>query len=361
MNYEKIFIPLNKEEYKTYSRQILVKNINIQGQQRLKHAKILFIGAGGLAAGALLYLAGAGIGNIGIVDEDHVELSNLHRQIIYNRQDIETYKAVAAYKHLKDLNPSCNIKLYLEEFNKNNASQIVHNYDIIIDSTDNFSTRYLLSDICYQFHKIHIYGGVASLEGQVSVFNYKGGPSYKDLYPFITSEHSNSCIERGVLGVLPGIIGLIQATEALKIIIGVGKILSGEMLIYNSLDLSFKKIKLRNTNSYREKEISDKNPTKPLLHNYSLSFQKFREFNKKNHKLIYLIDLRSPLEYQIRHIINAINIPLERLTDKSNLMRIKSLSQHKYIIIYCNSYMRSIIASKLLREANILHWILNIK
>lgn len=356
-------IVLTQEEYKIYSRQLLVKDINTEGQKRLKNAKVLFVGAGGLASAGLLYLAGAGIGHIGIVDEDYVELSNLHRQIIYNTKDIGIYKVIAASKHLNNLNPKCHLELYPETLTKHNGAKIMHKYDIIIDSTDNFGTRYLLSDLCYKLHKIHIYGAVASLEGQVSVFNYQGGPSYKDLYPFLKSSFTNSCTERGVIGILPGMIGLIQATEAFKIITGLGEVLSGEMLTYNSLNLSFKKIKLRNIHHYANvnQYTTGHNNISKFSQQYSLSIQEFRQFEKNNQKSVYLIDLRQPIEYKIKHLINAINIPLTKLKNTYNLMHIKSVSREKYIIIYCNSWIRSQIASQLLEEVNISHWVLQIK
>lgn len=232
---------LLEEEKKRYCRQFITGTFGLDGQLKLKQAKILVIGAGGLGCPALTYLTSTGIGTIGIIDDDRIALSNLPRQILYTGEDVGKHKASVAKERLQHINPHCTIKSYIEKLTKNNALEIVSGYDVVIDGTDNSETRYLIDDTCYLLKRPFVYGAIFKFEGQVSVFNYKDGPTYKSLFPESKLVGGiPSCNETGVLGVLPGILGIYQATEAIKIITGIGQVLSGRLLTFNLLDNSTK-------------------------------------------------------------------------------------------------------------------------
>lgn len=346
---------LSNNEYEIYSRHISLDEIGINGQKRLKQASVLFIGAGGLASSAIIYLASCGIGSIGIIDNDHVTQSNLNRQILYNSYDINKLKVLCAKKQINILNSLCKVEIYPYKLNKNNAIHLIKKYDIVLDTNDSFNARYIVNHICYKLHKIHIYGAIQRFEGQVSVFNYKNGVKYSDLYPKYLNLQQNTCEDVGVLGILPGIIGLIQATETIKIITGVGQILSGYLLIYNALTLEFKKVKIQPRTI-----VSD-----PIFNNYTkLKLSKYiskktlqnKINNNKNQNL--LIDVRQHLEYQKQHIPSAINIPIKLIVNMNKIPAIKKHSLNKTIIIYCSDNSRSIIASRILEQHKIIHYIL---
>nr|YP_010902559.1 molybdopterin biosynthesis protein [Hypnea nidifica]WCH54414.1 molybdopterin biosynthesis protein [Hypnea nidifica] len=337
------------EEYILYARHLTLDPFNEEGQLRLKNAKILVIGAGGLGCPAILYLSLSGVGNLGIIDNDIISKSNLHRQILYTNNEVNELKTQVAQKNLKKINPKCEITIYSEKINKTNAKQLIKEYDIILDTCDNFDTRYLISDICNILHKVHIYGAIENFEGHLSVFNYKNGPKYSDLYPKNLKLKDQPCT--GVLNVIPGIIGLLQATEAIKIITGIGKALSGYLLIYNSLDSSFKKIKIKKIKKIKKinKRIIK---TQNLL---NININNLNQYIKQNRK-ISIIDIRQKIEFQQNHIANAINIPLKKIKNKKNLELIKKLSNISILIIYCSHNSRSIIASELLNKEKITHY-----
>lgn len=229
-------IMLSAEEKKRYIRQFIPGTFGPAEQFKLKEAKVLVIGAGGLGCPALLYLAAAGTGTIGIVDDDKVSLSNLPRQILYTAEDIGKYKVQQAKDRLQSTNSECNINIYNERLTTGNVMDLVSAYGVVIDGSDNMETRYILDDACTILKKPLVYGAISRFEGQVSVFNYNDGPSYRNLFPEPKiSEHIPSCNEAGVLGVLPGIIGIYQATEAIKIVTDIGEVLSGKLLIFNLL------------------------------------------------------------------------------------------------------------------------------
>ncbi|MCB9186732.1 MAG: HesA/MoeB/ThiF family protein [Flavobacteriales bacterium] len=229
-----------------YDKQIALPEVGETGQQKLAEAKILVVGAGGLGCPALQYLAAAGVGNIGIVDGDVVNETNLHRQVLYTNSDVGKPKVEVAAERLKQLNPEVEIHTFSEFLTAGNAMDIVSNYDLIVDATDNFAARYRINDVCLKLDKPFVYGAIHRFEGQVSVFNYKGGPTYRCLFPDKPAENQiPNCNETGVLGVLPGIIGTYQATEVLKIILGIGEVLSGKLMTLNLL-----------TNSTRTFEVS---------------------------------------------------------------------------------------------------------
>ncbi|MDP2310091.1 MAG: molybdopterin-synthase adenylyltransferase MoeB [Pseudomonadota bacterium] len=238
--------PLTNEEIARYSRHLILPEVGMAGQQKLKNASVLCVGTGGLGSPLLLYLAAAGVGRIGIVDFDEVDASNLHRQIIHGTSSIGKPKVISARDRILDINPHVQVDLYEEPLTSENALRIGAPYDVIVDGTDNFPTRYLVNDACVILGKPNVYGSIFRFEGQATVFNYQGGPNYRDLYPEPPPPGLvPSCAEGGVLGVLPGIVGTIQATETLKILLGVGTTLSGRLLLFDALTMKFRELKLR--------------------------------------------------------------------------------------------------------------------
>jgi sulfur-carrier protein adenylyltransferase/sulfurtransferase len=225
------------DEIERYHRQIILPQLGKEGQEKLKASSVLVVGCGGLGCPVLLYLAAAGIGRIGLMDNDTVAMSNLHRQVLYINEDIGKMKAVVAAEKLAKQNPFSAYIKYPFELTKNNSREIISGYDIVVDCPDNFSTRYLVSDVCSELSKPHIFGSVNHFEGQVSVFNFQNSLSYRSLFP--ESPVSDHDSEIGIMGILPGIIGLIMATETIKIITGIGKVLSGKVLRYDALNMTF--------------------------------------------------------------------------------------------------------------------------
>jgi molybdopterin/thiamine biosynthesis adenylyltransferase/rhodanese-related sulfurtransferase len=236
-------VELSPLEIERYSRHLLLEGVGREGQLRLREGSVLCVGAGGLGSPALLYLAAAGVGRIGIIDFDRVERSNLQRQILHTDASVGRSKVDSARERLLALNPDLRIDVYEEAFTVDNALARVSDYAVVIDGTDNFATRYLVNDACVLAGKPLVYGSIFKFEGQASVFNYRGGPHYRDLYPEPPPEGSvPSCGEAGVLGVLPGVIGALQATEALKILLDIGTSLSGRLLLYDALQLTFREL-----------------------------------------------------------------------------------------------------------------------
>lgn len=344
---------LSEEEYEIYSRHILLDDIGVSGQIRIKTAKVLCVGAGALASPSLLYLAAAGIGSIGIVDDDKVEKSNLQRQILYGYGNLKESKVSAAKRRLKSLNPFCNIDIFPEKLSYKNTSHIILPYDIVLDSTDNFETRYIISKLCHQLHKIHIYGAVQGFEGQISVFNYKNGPNYYDLYPEFINKGIMTCKEHGVLGFLPGIIGILQAIETIKIITGIGNILSGYLLVYNALSMSLKKIKIRrfrlkSNSGFYTKKIQQINSN--ISH---ISQEELKKILKSRTISTLLIDIRDRNEFMDKHIKLSSNIPLQEMKNIKTIKYLKFKSFTQNLIIYCNNESRSLVAFRILRKHNV--------
>ena len=337
------------DEYKRYARQITIKEINIQGQTKLKKAKILCIGAGGLNSPALLYLAACGIGTLGIIDGDYIETSNLQRQIIYSNHNIKESKAQSAFHTLKSINPYITINSHRKYLKINNIKKILIHYDIIIDGTDNFETRYVISQYCYILHKIHIYGAIEEFTGQISVFNYQNGPHYYSLYSQLSKIQLKNCNNSGIINTLAGCIGTLQATEALKIILGIGSIIQNHLLVFNILQCSSYKIKIQENKLVENITIksSSKNRNKYISIHTLL---------KNNKKLYQLIDVRTPLEFQSRYLNQAINIPLNMLKQKRSINHLKQIKAT--IVIYCNNENRAYIASQILHQYDIYHYIL---
>lgn len=341
-----------------YQRQIQLKEIGLLGQEKITKAKVLIIGAGGLGCPALQYLAAAGVGTIGIVDFDVVEMSNLQRQILYTIDDIGQSKAITAAKRVEALNPEITIKAYNVQITNKNALEILENYDIIIDGSDNFATRYLVNDACLLLDKPLVYGAVLRFEGQIGVFNLLDKDTncktnYRDLFPKAPdSESAISCNDLGVLGVIPGIIGTMQATEALKIITGVGKPLANKIISYNALENSFYDFEIVANTS---KSIDfPKSRTAFLDFNYdwncntnlnieTLSVEEF-DVLRRNEKLT-IIDVRQKGELPFVEEFSFTLIPLSEFEN-----RVSTISQENKIVVFCKSGQRSLKAVKLLKE-----------
>jgi len=237
---------LSHDEIRRYSRHLILEEVGLEGQQRLKRSAVLCVGTGGLGSPLLLYLAAAGVGRIGIVDFDVVDESNLQRQIIHGTASVGRPKVHSAAERLRDINPHVQLDLYEEPLTSDNALRILAPYDVVVDGTDNFPTRYLVNDACVLLGKPNVYGSIFKFEGQVSVFNHEGGPNYRDLYPEAPPPGLvPSCAEGGVLGILPGVVGTLQATETLKLLLGRGTSLSGRLLLYDALEMRFRELKLR--------------------------------------------------------------------------------------------------------------------
>lgn len=327
---------------KRYDRQLILPEIGITGQQKLQDAKVLVIGAGGLGCPVLLYLAGAGIGKIGIVDDDVADLSNLHRQVLYNMADIGHKKADVAADKLRLLNPQIELIPFAVRLTAENAVGIISQYDLVIDGSDNFPTRYLVNDTCVALNKVLVFGSVYQFEGQVSVFNFNGGPDYRSVYPEAPlPEDTQNCGESGVLGTLPAAIGSIMANEALKVICGFGEVLSGQLLLFNALNNDMQLFKFRESpvKKNTENELSPSPATIP-----EITLAQLKEW-KDQQDAYQLIDVREIYEYE-EFNVGGINIPLYRLND-----HLDALSAHKRIVFCCSSGKRSKIAIQLVKTA----------
>ena len=326
---------LSKEELKQYSRHLLLDKVGDEGQMRLKNAKVLVIGAGGLGCPILQYLTAAGIGNIGIIDLDVVDQSNLQRQVLYDHSDIGKNKAKTAAIKLAKLNPYIKIEAYDYALSKKNALDLFTGYDIIVDGSDNFPTRYLVNDACILTDKPLVFGSIFKFEGQVSVFNYKGGPTYRCLFPTPPKEGEvPNCSEIGVLGVLPGIIGTFQANEVIKLVCGIGEPLSGKLLTLDALSLQ--------QHVFNVSRNPDINIDK-LLDDYeffcgidsSIKEMDYSEYLTKSDNL-QLVDVRSYSEREEQNI-GGIHIPLDELENRFEELR----GIEKPLLVYCKSGQRS--------------------
>lgn len=353
---------LNKEEIARYSRHLLLPEIGMTGQEKIKSAKILVIGAGGLGCPALQYLTAMGIGEIGIVDFDKVEESNLQRQILYSVEDIGKLKTEAAILKLSKQNPFVKFNSYPVRLDNQNAIELFSKYDLIIDGTDNFATRYLVNDACVILNKPLIYGSIYKFEGQVSVLNYtdssgQSGPTYRCLFPSPPLSGSiPNCSEIGVLGVLPGIIGTLQATEAIKIISGIGEPLSGKLLLFDALAMSFQVIGISRNNEWINS--APKNIEEFLETDYeyfcgnknsgsstkSISVDELKLIIENNLE-VQLLDVRETFEEpQISELID-LKIPLADIHNQTHL-----ISKKKKVIVFCKSGSRSKRAIEILEK-----------
>jgi adenylyltransferase/sulfurtransferase len=314
--------------------------LGIEGQHRLLNARILVIGAGGLGCPLLLYLSAAGIGHIGVVDNDLVDETNLHRQVLYQMADIGKHKANVAVAKLQLLNPDVQFSSYPFRITAKNAEELIGQYDLVIDGSDNFPTRYLVNDTCVALNKTLVFGSIFQFEGQVSVFNFNGGPDYRSIYPDppLPDEVPN-CGRIGVIGSLPGIIGSIMANETIKVICGFGEVLSGQLLVFNALNNETQRFNFgkANTNSGNPLKITAQDNTKEI------NMQDLEQW-KKDQLNYQLVDLREPYEYE-EYNIGGINIPLYSLND-----HLDQLSSTQRIVCCCSSGKRSKIAMHLLKD-----------
>lgn len=359
-------IQLTKEEYERYSRHLILPEVGLEGQKRLKAASVLCIGTGGLGSPLLLYLAAAGIGRIGIVDFDIVDSSNLQRQVIHGTSWVGKPKIQSAKTRILEINPYCQVDLYETRLTSENALDIVKPYDIVVDGTDNFPTRYLVNDACVILGKPNVYGSILRFEGQASVFNYEDGPNYRDLFPEPPPPGMvPSCAEGGVLGILPGIIGLIQATEAVKIILGKGTTLSGRLLLYNALDMKFRELKLR-PNPVRpviEKLVdyeqfcgipqAKEQEAQRLMAIQEMTVQELKQLLDSGTKDFVLVDVRNPNEYEIAKIPGAVLVPLPDIEQGSGVEKVKQLLNGHRLIAHCKMGGRSAKALGILKESGI--------
>ncbi len=351
---------LTHDELQRYSRHLIMPEVGLEGQRRLKAAKVLCIGAGGLGSPLALYLAAAGIGRLGLVDFDVVELSNLQRQIIHSTADVGRPKLASAREKIQAINPNVEVDLYETRLTSDNALEIFAGYDIVADGTDNFPTRYLVNDACVMTGKPNVYGSIFRFEGQASVFALPDGPCYRCLYPEPPPPGLvPSCAEGGVLGVLPGLVGLIQATEVIKLILGKGETLAGRLLLIDALGMTFRELKLR------------KNPECPVCGNHPsirklIDYEQFcgieperLQVNDKaeitatqlkreldSGQPPFVLDVRNPNEYQIARIPGAYLIPLQQLP-----ARLKELDPSRDTVVHCRTGVRSARAIEIMRTA----------
>ncbi|MDD5368356.1 MAG: molybdopterin-synthase adenylyltransferase MoeB [Anaerolineaceae bacterium] len=354
---------LSHEEIMRYSRHLLIPDVGLEGQRKLKNASVLLIGAGGLGSPTALYLAAAGVGCIGLVDYDVVEASNLQRQVIHGTGRIGQMKVDSARDRMLDLNPHIQVDVYNEPFTSANALRISRPYDVLVDGTDNFPTRYLTNDVCVLTGKPNVYGSIFRFEGQVSVFDARQGPCYRCLFPEPPPPGLvPSCAEGGVLGVLPGTVGTLQATEAIKLILGIGTPLIGRLMLYDALDMTFQFVKLhKNPNC----KVCGPNPEVTEL----IDYEAFCGVPGHDHdqgsagvgwdigprelagrltsgEPIRLIDVREPVELEISQLPGAELIPLGDLA--ANLARLDSAQE---MVLFCRSGSRSARALQLLVSA----------
>jgi sulfur-carrier protein adenylyltransferase/sulfurtransferase len=315
-----------------YNRQIILPEVGSEGQEKLQNAKVLIVGAGGLGSVVLPYLAGAGIGEIGIIDHDTIEITNLQRQVIYKEKAVGKSKVIEAKIVVEALNSVIKINAISEKLTAKNAISLFRDYDIIVDATDHLPTKYLINDACSLTQKPFVYGSVYRFEGQVSVFNYQNGPTYRCLFPETQNEVS-SCNEAGVLGVSVGIIGMFQANEVLKMILRIGETLSGKLLVYNMLTndqqlFEFSKnIKINIDPEFFENKYASED---------SIQIQAEIALSEINNPKIIFLDVRNYDEYPKLHFENSLQIPLYDLEQSSHL-----LDKNKEIFVFCQSGIRS--------------------
>jgi adenylyltransferase/sulfurtransferase len=365
---------LDHDDIARYSRHLILDEVGVEGQRRLKGGSVLCVGTGGLGSPLLMYLAAAGVGRIGIVDFDVVDASNLQRQIIHGTAAIGRPKLESARQRILDINPRCVVDLYPVALTSENALEILRPYDVVVDGTDNFPTRYLVNDACVLLAKPNVYGSIFKFEGQASVFNYQGGPQYRDLYPEPPPPGLvPSCAEGGVLGVLPGVIGCIQATETIKILLGQGTTLSGRLLLYDALHMRFRELKLRRDPNLRPPtELIDYQEfcgvPKPSTEAPPEGFGRLRPAEVEARRAAgwrpLWIDVRKPHEWEIVKLAAADRfIPHEDLVENG----LPDVDRHTPILLQCKSGARSAKAAAALAargftevynlEGGILGWI----
>jgi len=327
-----------------YSRQIALPEFGAEGQRRLAKGSVGIVGAGGLGSPAAIYLAAAGVGRIGIIDFDVVDESNLHRQVLYGTKDVGASKLDAARARLQDLNPDIDIETHDTALTSENALEILGNYDVVIDGSDNFPTRYLVNDACTILGKPNVYGSVFRFEGQLSVFDARVGPCYRCLYPDPPPQQLvPNCAEAGVLGVLPGIIGAMQAAEAIKLLAGIGEPLIGRLLLFDALRTRWREVKLR--------KQCERHAAVTRLIDYEGFCSQMNDNDITPDQLaeklgeVTLLDVREPYEWDLSHLSGAIHIPLQQL-----MRRLDEVPRDKEIVVYCRMGGRSAHAQHVMLE-----------
>ena len=356
-------LSLSNQEVERYSRHLIMPEVGMDGQLKLKAASVLCIGAGGLGSPVAMYLAAAGVGRLGLVDFDVVDYSNLQRQVIHGTPDVGRSKLESARDTLVAINPEVAIDLHETALSSSNAFDVLGDYDIVVDGTDNFPTRYLVNDACVLLRKPNVFGSIFRFEGQASVFATKQGPCYRCLYPEPPPPGLvPSCAEGGVLGILPGVVGTIQATETVKLIIGVGEPLINRFMIYDALRMKFRELKLRRdpecpvcgdrptvTQLIDYDQFCGITPTNPVLDDSTsgddVTVEELKLFIDNNDG-VFLLDVREPQEHQICSIPGSVLIPLGELPN-----RISELGGHKDVVVHCKSGVRSAKAVKILSDA----------
>jgi molybdopterin/thiamine biosynthesis adenylyltransferase/rhodanese-related sulfurtransferase len=362
-----MMMQLSQDEILRYSRHLILPEVGLEGQLKLKSASVLVVGTGGLGSPVAMYLAAAGVGRIGLVDYDVVEVSNLQRQVIHGTERIGQLKVVSASTRLLDINPFLKVDIYNQIFNSENAQEIAAPYDILVDCTDNFPTRYLINDLAVLTGKVYVYGSVFRFEGQVSVFDARNGPCYRCLFPEPPPPGLvPGCADGGVFGVLPGTIGTIQATEVIKLISGVGSSMRGKLMLYDAMDMSFQMINLR-----KNPKCSVCGPNPSVTH--LIDYEAFCGTPANDHgdilvdaewdltpsqlaerlltgSSLTLVDVREEVEQQISHLPGAILIPYGEIAS-----RMDELDTAQEIVLFCRTGVRSTRALQVLRAAGFLH------
>ena len=349
---------LSGEERSRYARHLMLPEVGQAGQERLKASSVLCVGAGGLGSPLLLYLAAAGVGRIGIVDGDVVELSNLQRQVIHGMDWLGQSKGRSAAHRLQELNPHCQVVLHEQMLDRENALELISAYDLVCDGSDNFPTRYLVNDACVLQGKPLIYGSVQRFDGQASVFNRTpDSPNYRDLLPEPPPvEQVPSCAEAGVMGVMPGLIGLIQATEAIKLITGIGRSLDGRLLVVDALTMRFRELTLRRDTARPpiERLIDYRQfcqPTVPAMD--SISVIELKALLESEASAVALVDVRNPAEAEVATIPGATLIPLAQIESGEALEQIRALAADRRLLVHCKLGGRSARAVDLLMQQGI--------
>ena len=345
--------PLSREEIRRYGRHLVIPEIGIEGQERLKAARVLLIGAGGLGSPAALYLAAAGVGTLGVVEFDRVDETNLHRQILFGASDVGRLKLEVASERLAEINPFVRVEAHAARFDLDNALELVGDYDLVVDGSDNFPTRYLVNDACVMTGRPDVWGAVFRFEGQVSLFGAPGGPCYRCLFPEPPPPGSvPNCAEAGFFGVLPGIIGSIQAAEAIRWITGVGESLAGRLLLFDALAMSFREVRLGKS---PDCPVCSANPTQKELIRYEENCEMPEESfeidvgelarRRAAGEPLELVDVRLEREREIAAIDGATWIPMAELAE-----RWRELPADRPVVIFCHSGGRSARATEFLRR-----------
>ena len=354
---------LSSDERGRYARHLILPEVGLSGQERLKAASVLCVGAGGLGSPLLLYLAAAGVGRLGIVDGDAVELSNLQRQVIHRSDAVGRSKARSAAESLHALNPHCQIDVHDVMVDRSNVMDLIADYDVVCDGTDNFASRYLINDACVLSGKPLIYGSVQRFEGQVTVFNCNPeSPNFRDLLPVPPSPGAiPSCSEAGVMGVMPGLIGLLQATETIKLITGIGRCLNGRLLVVDALSMRFRELTLR------------RDPDRPAIKDLidytqfcgaattdmdssaieTISVTELKALLDGDAGDLALVDVRNPAEAEVVVIPSAVLIPLATIESGEAIEQVRSLAEGRRLFVHCKLGMRSAKAAQLLAEHGI--------